>query len=137
MSKIKKIKQAFSKGGGGRGPRESPNTARSKTIAKFIDLIGEGPIGGLVSGDQSVYLDEVPIRNSAGELNLKGIAFEQRIGTSDQTPLRGFEAINREYIIGSEITKKGAVSFTVTDPNVDAVNIKICLLYTSPSPRDS
>ena len=52
------------KGGGGsaRVAQEAPDSLRSKAYARVVDLISEGEIEGLVTGLQSVYLDDTPGR---------------------------------------------------------------------------
>ncbi|GHD59553.1 hypothetical protein [Jeongeupia chitinilytica] len=74
-------------GAGGDDPQpaqEAPNTLRSCAYARIIDLVSEGEIGGLVSGMQSVYFDEVPVQNPDGSYNFSGVSFEFRPGTQSQ-----------------------------------------------------
>lgn len=59
-------------GGGGDEPRqpvESPDSLRSISYAKIIDLLGEGEIRGLVDGFKSIYLNGTPLQNADGAKN--------------------------------------------------------------------
>ncbi|MBI0320331.1 hypothetical protein JBF12_46795, partial [Streptomyces javensis] len=79
------IAGAGGKGGGNaRTPVETPDSLHSISYAKILDLTSEGEIRGLVAGNQSVYLNEVPIQNSDGTLNFAGVRVETRAGTQDQ-----------------------------------------------------
>ena len=60
-------------GGGGKGdrggnktPTTAPDSLESKSYAKVLDLISEGPIEGLKDGHKSIYLDNTPLQNSDG-----------------------------------------------------------------------
>ena len=44
-------------------PVEDPNTLRSKSRGRIIDLLCHGPIVGLVDGLKSIYLDDTPLQN--------------------------------------------------------------------------
>lgn len=61
-----------------REPVEGPDTLRSRSFARVLDLISEGEIRGLVAGNQSIYLDQVPIQNADGTLNFQGVSVETR-----------------------------------------------------------
>ena len=43
----------------------------SVTTIKVLDLLCEGPIGGVINGLQGTYLNETPIQNSDGTYNFK------------------------------------------------------------------
>jgi len=63
--KIKMIGQKGGKSGGGAFslPEEDPNNLKSKSTARIIDLVSEGPIVGLVNGSESVFYDGTPLKN--------------------------------------------------------------------------
>lgn len=73
-----------------REPVEGPDTLRSRSFARVLDLISEGEIRGLVAGNQSIYLDQVSIQNADGTLNFQGVSVETRSGTQDQPHIAGF-----------------------------------------------
>jgi predicted phage tail protein len=118
-------------GGGGKGggssktPVEAPNTLQSKTIVKFIDLIGSGEIRGLVDGDKSVYLNDTPLQNSDGTYNFKGISYAFRAGTPSQSYVSGFEAAATEVSVSAKVTKLVPITRTISNENVNRVNVKI------------
>ncbi|KAG0956556.1 hypothetical protein G6F31_012613 [Rhizopus arrhizus] len=57
-----------------REPVEGPDTLRSRSFARVLDLISEGEIRGLVAGNQSIYLDQCrdPLRD-AGPASHRGL----------------------------------------------------------------
>src|SRR4051812_32624544 len=75
-------------GGGGKGgggaqhvATEDPNTLRSRALAKVIDLISEGEIVGLATGDEkSIYFNNVPLKNGDGSFNFSGVTWDFRYG---------------------------------------------------------
>lgn len=99
-------------GGGGRSPRESPDSLHSTAYARIIDLITEGevygPTHGLSGALRDVYLDGTPVANGDGTLNFQNVAIDFRTGTQTQDPLPGFPA--------SETTTGANVELTVTTP---------------------
>lgn len=56
------------KGGGG---GERPDSIITDSAIKLIDALCEGPIGGLVSGAKSIYLNKTAIQNSDGSYNFQ------------------------------------------------------------------
>jgi predicted phage tail protein len=115
------------KGGGGsaRVAQEAPDSLRSKAYARVVDLISEGEIEGLVDGLQSVYLDDTPIQNADGTTNFSGVTLETRDGTQQQSYVPGFSSVENEVPVGVEIKASQPVVRSITDPDVDAVRIKV------------
>ena len=150
------------KGGGGsaRVAQEAPDSLRSKAYARVVDLVCEGEIEGLAAGLQSVYLDDTPIQNSDDSYNFTGVTLEARTGTQQQSYIPGFSSVENEVSVGVECKNGQPVVRSITDPDVDAVRIKvsiptltlqdttngdlngtsvtyaICLLYTSDAADD-
>jgi len=101
----------FAKGrGGGKGgstgghvPAESANTLQSKATARFIDLLCEGPILGLVRGAESIYFDFTPLLNDDGTYNFDSVNWVTRLGYPDQTFLPGFEEVENEVAVGTQV----------------------------------
>ncbi|MCR8922671.1 phage tail protein [Dasania sp. GY-MA-18] len=112
-------------GGSGNVAKEAPNTLFSNSIAKVIDLIGEGEIQGLVNGAKSIYLNDTPLQNSNGSYNFSGVTVQTRDGTPDQAYMPGFGAVENEIAVEAEVTKATAVTRTITDPDLDAVRVKL------------
>ncbi|WP_353089219.1 host specificity protein J [Stenotrophomonas sepilia] len=86
-----------------RTPVETPDSLHSISYAKVLDLISEGEIRGLVAGNQSIYLNEVPIQNSDGTFNFNGVKVETRSGTQDQEYIPGFPSVENEIGVGVEL----------------------------------
>jgi predicted phage tail protein len=121
----------------------------SVTTIKVLDLLCEGPIGGVINGLQGTYLNETPIQNSDGTYNFKPedissasyvgaarqgatywfndgtsqiVEVNQEIGENYSEDLNSNnEVVNRKY--GS-----GSVTRQITDPTVNNVE----LLFTIP-----
>lgn len=119
------------KGGGGSGgsaraAQESPDSLRSRAFARIIDLISEGEIEGLVTGDlKSVYLDRTRVQNTDGSYNFTGITAAFRNGTQNQSHIPGFESVESEESVGVQITADNPVVHTVSDTSVDACRVTI------------
>lgn len=119
------IAGAGAKGGGNaRTPVETPDSLNSISYAKILDLISEGEIRGLVAGNQSVYLNQVPIQNSDGTLNFAGVRVEARAGTQDQEYIAGFPSVENEVPVGVELRSNAPVVRTVSGADLSAVRIR-------------
>jgi predicted phage tail protein len=117
------------KGGGGsaRVAQEAPDSLRSKAYARVVDLVCEGEIEGLAAGLKSVYLDDTPIQNSDGSYNFTGVTLEARTGTQQQSYIPGFSSVENEVSVGVECKFGQPVVRSITDPDVDAVRIKVSI----------
>ena len=116
------------KGGGGgstRTAQEAPNTLQSRSTARLIDLVSEGEIEGLVDGLKSVFFDRTPVENADGSLNFGGVTIFQQFGTPTQGALLGFPSVETEFAVGAEVTFAQSVTRTVTNPDADAVRVKL------------
>ena len=60
-------------GGGGSSGREWSDNVLSIDYAKVLDLISEGPIKGLVNGQEGIIIDDVRVKGSNGNVNIQGI----------------------------------------------------------------
>ena len=88
-------------GGGSNGATEAPNTLRSNAIVRVIDILSEGPIGGLVNGAKSIFFNGTPLQAADGTYNFKGVTWEVRLGYPDQTPIKGYPSV--EQTLSSEL----------------------------------
>lgn len=104
---------------------ESPNTLQSKTTGRIIDVLSEGEIEGLVSGAQSIYLDDTPLQNSDETYNFQGLTWEAKSGTPDQAALSGFPQTENEIDVGAELTKTTSLVRTISESDIDAVRVKV------------
>ncbi|QIM63136.1 hypothetical protein A1D29_07505 [Pasteurellaceae bacterium Orientalotternb1] len=114
-----------SSGGGGRTPYEAPDSGRSKQRVRIVEVVSEGEVQGLVDGVKSVYLDNTPIQNQDGSYNFTNIQAEGRIGTQDQSVMKGFQATEKEISVGTEVRKKTAITRTVTDAQVSRLRLTL------------
>jgi len=106
-----------------RTPVETPDSLHSISRAKVLDLIGEGEIRGLVAGNQSIYLNEVPIQNSDGTFNFNGVRVETRSGTQDQEYIPGFPSVENEIGVGVELRDTPVVR-AASGQDLSAVRIR-------------
>lgn len=99
----------LAKGGGGKGggsqrsAQEDPNTLQSQALARVVDIVSEGEIGGLVDGLKSIYFDSTPVQNPDNSFNFAGLTVEERLGLPDQTPMPGFSQTENSYAIDAPI----------------------------------
>jgi predicted phage tail protein len=94
------------KGGGASRPAvEDPNTLRSKQFARVLDLISEGEIGGLVSEDQSIFINEVPLQNADGTYNFKDSYIETRNGTQDQPVIADLNSVENTINVSTKVDR--------------------------------
>ena len=76
---------------GSSGAYDAPNTLRSNAVVRFLDMLSEGPIGGLVNGAQSIYFNNVPVLADDGRTyNFRGVNYLTREGYPDQETMAGF-----------------------------------------------
>ena len=114
-------------GGSARAPTEDPNTLQSRSIARIVDLIGEGQIVGLENGLKDVYLDETPVQASDGTYNFQGLrSLEWRAGTPNQTSIPGFNTVETEKIIETEVKQSsGPLTRSINDLRVTHARVRI------------
>lgn len=126
-------------GGGSSGGREASNTLRSRSYVQVLDLVSEGEIEGLVAGEQSIYLAGTPLQNADGTYNYTNFEWAFTPGTHDQAALAGFTSATEEFSVGLEIKQANPYEFSVMDPEIDAVRVRIALpalSYTDTSTGD-
>lgn len=117
------------KGGGGsaRVAVEAPNTLKSKSYAKIVEVLCEGEIEGLVNGAQSIYLDSVPLQNSDGTFNYDDVVIETREGTLAQNVTKIGGTTESTISIGTEIKQAIPVLHTISNAEVDRARVSIRL----------
>ena len=129
------------KGGGGGSPTEDDDSLFSASKARVVDLVSEGEIVGLLSaeydpststwinGEQSIYLNETPVKDSLGNYNFEDVSYAIREGTNAQTLIPGFagsEQVESVNILVKNGTP-GPIIKSFSSSTVDAVRV---LLYT-------
>jgi predicted phage tail protein len=115
------------KGGGGGTPKEDDDTLFSESKARVIDLLSEGEIIGLLSAEKSIYLNETPLKDSAGNSNFDDVSYATREGTNSQSYIPGFAGTEQGVNVGIIVTKDapGAIIRTFSSTTVDAVRVTI------------
>ena len=106
-------------------PVEAKESGRSKQRIKIVEVLSEGEIEGLVDGLKSVYLDKTPIEAQDGSHYFKNMEIEGREGTQTQEVMQGFQAIEKEVSVSTEITQRTALTRTVTDANVNCLRLTL------------
>jgi predicted phage tail protein len=120
-------------GAGGKGgsnartPVETPDSLRSIARARLLDFIAEGELRGLVAGNQSIYLDQVPIQNGDGTMNFQGVRVETRSGTQDQEHIAGFPSVENEIAVNVELRSDSPVVRTATGADLSAVRVRLAV----------
>jgi predicted phage tail protein len=107
------------------GYSEAPNTLRSATTVRLIDLISEGPCVGIVGGLQGILLDNVPLQNADLSFNFEGVIADERFGTPNQEVVAGFPNTETPFSLNTAVTKVIPVTFSVSDTSVDAVRVVV------------
>ena len=111
-------------GSNARTPVETPDSLHSIARARILDLISEGEIRGLVAGNQSIYLDQVPIQNADGTFNFQGVRVETRAGTQDQSHIPGFPSVENEIPVNVELRSDSPVVRSATGSELSAVRLR-------------
>lgn len=121
-------------GGGGDAPRtpvESPDSLRSISFARVVDLLGEGEMGKmgavLVNGFKSIYLNGTPLQSSDGSFNFQNVSVETRTGTQDQTYIPGFPSVENEVGVEVELRSDSPVVRTITGSDLSAIRVRLAV----------
>ncbi|WP_367346438.1 phage tail protein [Stenotrophomonas bentonitica] len=111
-------------GSNARTPVETPDSLRSIARARILDLLSEGELRGLVTGNQSVYLDQVPVQNADGSLNFEAVRLDTRSGTQDQEHIAGFPSVENEIAVNVELRSDNPVVRTASGSDLSAVRLR-------------
>jgi predicted phage tail protein len=98
---------------------------KSKAFARFVDLVSEGEIEGLVDGAKSIYLNGTPLQNQDNTYNFENVTWDSRVGTQDQSYIEGIPSVESESAVNTEVTNATPVVRTISDSNVDAVRVTV------------
>lgn len=114
------------KEGGGGGVQEAPDSLSSVALVSIVEIVGEGPMYGLVNGEHSIYIEGVPLRDLTGTPNYKPFIWDFRPGTQDQTVISGFEGTQQSIDVGLKFTVSGGrIIREIPDPTADSVRVTI------------
>jgi predicted phage tail protein len=134
-------------GGGSSTPTTADDTLNSTALVKILDLLGEGEIEGWPSARnyekgtteykfarlKDIYLDRTPIlRKSANDsdpktssFNFRNVKVGVRLGTQNQTHIRGFSRVRNERAVGLVVLKGEPVTRTIVDTDVDRIRVTL------------
>lgn len=133
MSDVKFIEGA---GGGdlppptARASIEADDTLQSKASIGIIDLIGEGEIGGLVNGAESIFLNDTPLMNADGSFNFPDVTWEERKGTQNQLPVSSsatFKTIATPVGVGAPLKFGAPHTVSISNPQANQVTVIIAV----------
>lgn len=112
------------RGGGKGGGSNDANTLASRTNARMIEVISEGPIVGIIGGKKGIYFDKTPVVSEREYENFPNVTVEEHKGYPDDTPFVGHNSIESTATVETQVTvKNGPVVRTITDSNVNAVRV--------------
>ena len=114
-------------GGGSRTPVESPNSLRSASSARILDVISEGEIEGLVDGLKSIYFDDTPLMNADGSYNFKDVGVEVRYGTIGQARLSNVEGVESTQNISTALKYNQSIVRSIIAAETDLVRVGIAV----------
>ncbi len=137
---------AGSGGGGGGGSSggmyEAPDSLLSKATVSIVDLLGEGQIGGLVAGAQSVYFNDVPVQNADGTWNFSvpdlldpvtgkllpvTFSYQFRDGQQNQAVMQSFSDVETPYSVGVRVQHGTPAVISVANSNSNAVKLIVSI----------
>lgn len=84
-------------------PTEVPNNMLCTATAYIIEVLCEGRIKGLVDSTRSVFLDDTPLTDDAGNYNFNGCSFQIKRGVADQEPIPWIKGVESEVNVNLEI----------------------------------
>ena len=115
------------KGGGGGTPTEDDDSLFSTSKARTVDLISEGEIVGLLDGEKSIYLNDTPLKDSAGIYNFEDVSYAIREGTNSQAYIPGFAGSEALVLVGVQVkvSSPGPIIQTFSSTTVDAVRVVV------------
>ncbi len=113
-------------GGGGGGAKEEPNTLRSNTTVRALNLISYGPCYGLVNASKSIFMNDTQLQANDGSYNFSGVMWEQRTGEADQAHISGFTSSANSFSVNTEVKYNEPIIRTLQGP-IDACRVTVAL----------
>src|ERR1035437_563734 len=124
---IKKFFGEGGKGGGGSsGAVEATDTLRNNSFVNALELLSEGQINGLHTGDgQSVFINGTPLQNSDATYNFQGASYAIKTGSLSQTYIPGFASVNNTIGVVISVLQNSPVTQGISSSAVDAVRVTL------------
>jgi predicted phage tail protein len=115
-------------GGAAHAAQEAPNTLRSSSIAKVLEVLSYGPIVGVNGGAKGIYFNNTIVQNPDNSYNFNGVTYQERTGTPSQTFIPGFNSIESEVVLtGTVVTVAAPVTEQLPDTNISVVRATVRL----------
>lgn len=106
-------------------PHIAKDDLNSTSFYKGLYGLCEGEILGLADGGKSIKLDGTPLINANGQPNFKGVNWDFRTGTLDQSHITGFPAIENEQNIGVELRHDRPYTKAINNQELSAVRVRL------------
>lgn len=108
-------------------PHIAKDDLNSTSFYKGLYGLCEGEILGLADGGKSIKLDGTPLINANGQPNFKGVTWDFRAGTLDQSHISGFPAVENEQNIGVELRHDRPYTKAIINKELSAVRVRLNL----------
>jgi predicted phage tail protein len=133
-------KNLIARKGGGKGgsapttphtPTEYPNTIRSLATVRILEVLSEGVVSGMHSAHyggpfwNSVYLDNTPAADAAGNWQFRITQGDFRYGTPSQDAIPGYPISEASYAVGVKCTYGVPVVRTLSRLGLTSVRITL------------
>ncbi len=99
------------------------DTLFSNATVQIIDVLGEGPIGGLQNGGQSIYFDGTPLQADDNTFNFFGVTWIICLGYPDQDPVPGFPASQNSAEINLQVKQATPIVQRITGVAATAAQV--------------
>jgi predicted phage tail protein len=93
---------------------EAPDSLRSTSYARVLDLVSEGEILGLAAGLESVFLNGTPVQNADGTSNFQGVSVDY---------IPGFPSVENELGVGVELKSGTPWVHAISNTALSAIRI--------------
>ena len=104
-------------------PVEAPDSLSSTNIAKILLAVGEGEFVGTPT-DRDIYLDNTPIMDASGNVNLPGVKWEWRPGSVEQDYIPGIPAIENETTVNVELRSDQPFTRTLSNTQLSRIRFR-------------
>lgn len=111
MSEKKDLILGGQGGGSSSGtPNVTPDTLYSLDVIEFVLGISEGPIGGLLDGAKTLYVEDTPLVSQAGSLNFEDFRLDLYHGANPASPvLTNLGGVSSNTVVGVSLAQNTPV----------------------------
>jgi predicted phage tail protein len=102
----------------------------TRSVARFVELLSEGPIVGLVNGAKSIYFGKTPLQNEDDSYNFENVIWKERRGFAEDEPINGNSSVEQITSVETQVfytDPDHAVSRTIVQEDADAVRVIVRL----------